>query len=486
MKYFCLFLLVFPYLSIAQVTLNWSDTMVVNRFNANAHTRPKIALTENEVPVVMWGQIPNQRVFVSRLDGNSFAPPSLITPTNVNAFVQDWAGPDMSSSGDNVFVVFKSQPENDGFIYSVKSVDGGVAFADTVRVYPSNFSRFPAVAVAPDGKPHVTFMTFDSGWGNAQYAVATSDDGGETYGAKVEASSVAPGYVCDCCPGFIGADTDNFVYSMFRNNDNNLRDIWAAVSTNGGENFSAGGDIDNSNWIINGCPSTGPDAYINGDSIVTVWMSGARGSSRIYLGTTHKNTLEIGINEMLSPGLPSSANQNYPKVAGSRDTIGISWQESQQGSTVIKFIYSVTGPAGIFGQTPETISLNFSGAQKNPDMSYSNGTFHFVWQDDNKKAVTYRSATISNTTGLEFSPKDKPYAVFPNPTTRDLNITIRDQVLHKNAWISLVDWTGKIVYSKPINSEREVISNDSIPAGIYILHIEGLNQSYREKIIFLK
>ncbi|MBA2583291.1 MAG: hypothetical protein H0V01_07895, partial [Bacteroidetes bacterium] len=62
-KFYILFLLL-PFQVFSQISLNWTDTLVVNRFTPNAFTRPKIALTKNNVPVVMWGRKPNQRVFV--------------------------------------------------------------------------------------------------------------------------------------------------------------------------------------------------------------------------------------------------------------------------------------------------------------------------------------------------------------------------------------------------------------------------------------
>ncbi|HET6245948.1 MAG TPA: T9SS type A sorting domain-containing protein [Bacteroidia bacterium] len=478
-KFYILFLLL-PFQVFSQISLDWTDTLVVNRFTPNAFTRPKIALTKNNVPVVMWGRKPNQRVFVSRFDGAVFAQSSQITPANVNAFVEDWLGPDMAASGDTVFVVFKSHPEMDGFVYSVRSVNGGASFSDTVRVYPSKYSRFPAVAVAPGGKPFVTFMTFNSSMGGAQFAVATSNDGGISYQAEVEASTNAPGEVCDCCPGFIGAETNNFVYSLFRNNDNNLRDIWAVVSTNAGVSFTASSDIDNSNWMINGCPSTGPDAYVKGDSIVTVWMSGASGSSRIYIGTAHKNTLAVGLNAMLSPGVSSMANQNYPKVAGNGDTLGVVWQESQMGSTIIKFIYSVTGPAGLLNQVADTVSINFSGAQKNPDIAFANGTFYFVWQDDNKQAVTYLTATISGTTKVKETKLENHYSLYPNPVNDKLNIQFYNELKGE---ITLIDYAGKTVFTKKISSEIEIISTEEFSEGIYILSIETPSFTKREKIV---
>ena len=138
--------------------------------------------------MVMWGKSNNLGVYVSTLNGTAFSSPLKVTPNGVNAFVQSWAGPGMDVLGDNVFVSFKSQPENAGFVYVVKSSDGGKTFGDTVRVSNNNWSRFPEVAVLPNGNPVVTFMDFDPNFKDPRYVVSVSKDGGKSFQQTVNAS----------------------------------------------------------------------------------------------------------------------------------------------------------------------------------------------------------------------------------------------------------------------------------------------------------
>ena len=166
----------------------------------------------------------------------------------------------MAVRDNDVFVTFKAQPENSGFVYVVKSTDGGKTFGDTVRVSDNNWSRFPEVAVLPNGNPVVTYMDFDPDFKDPRYVVSVSNDGGKSFQDVVSATEEAPGEACDCCPGFIMADNDRITI-LFRNNDNDLRDIWASISEDGGKTFHLAKDIDESNWTIGGCPSTGSRSH---------------------------------------------------------------------------------------------------------------------------------------------------------------------------------------------------------------------------------
>ncbi|MDQ3192542.1 MAG: T9SS type A sorting domain-containing protein [Bacteroidota bacterium] len=482
MKLFYLFFILLPLQAFSQLGLIWTDTIVANKDLAFGNTRPRIVLANNDVPVISWGKATNQGVYASRLNGSAFGSAIKLTPNNMTAFVYDWAGPEMGSSGDTLFVAFKAQPENTGMIYLVRSINGGNSFSDTLRVSNDNWSRFPAVAVEKGGNPVVTFMKFDPNFIDGRYTVSTSGDGGDTFNNDVEASTMAPGEVCDCCPAFIGVEQD-YIFTLYRNNDNNLRDIWASVSTNGGTSFDVSADIDNSNWTIGGCPSTGPDAILANDSLIAVWTSGATGSSRVYLGVMDKNTLNIGQNSILTPNVASTANQNYPKIAGNADTLGIVWQESHLGRTIVKFIYSVTGTTGLHNQEPDTVSVNLSGHQKNPDIEFSNGTFYFTWQDDNRKEVVYRSATLGILNGINKPEITTKYTVYPNPANSRINIDFTNGFHLNKVRVTLFDYTGRIVFEKNINTKNEIISTEQFSEGLYVLIIENENEIYHEKII---
>ncbi len=361
--------------------------------NTYGKTRPRIVVDSNGTPVVMWGRKTNDKVYVARLDGNSFTTPVSVVPGSEEAFVSDWAGPDIASNGNDVFVTYHSQPEAEGFVYVVKSSDGGVSFGDTVKAESAAVeqSRFPVITVDPNGNPAVMFMKFEGNWIDPQYVVANSPDGGSTYLDDVNASEIAPGEVCDCCPAALLSEGQRQV-AMFRNNDNNLRDLWVTISNDNGADFDTGDDMDPNNWIINSCPSTGPDGYINGDSLYTVWMSAGQGESRVYMSSVHLPTATRGTTWEVAPNSNSSANQNYPRIAGDGEVMGIVYQEAASGNFDCYITISTDG--GLNFSEPLRIHDDPSGTQRNPDIVYADGLFHVVFEDVSAGSVIYRQVTL--------------------------------------------------------------------------------------------
>lgn len=394
-------LLTFSLFSIVGVAQNLGVAIPVADGSDFGKTRPRLVVEQDGVPVVMWGNITTNKVYTAQLDGNVFTAPVQVTPGNVEAFVENWAGPDIASNEDDVFVTFHSQPEADGFVYVVKSSDGGLTFGDTVRAenIGNDQSRFPVMAVGPDGAPTVMFMRFSGNWVDPQYVVANSPDQGISYLDDVSASALAPGEVCDCCPGALLSEGQRQV-AMFRNNDNDLRDLWVTVSTDNGAGFPTGDDVDPNNWMINSCPSSGADGYIDGDSLYTVWMSAGQGYSRVYLASVHLPTAAAGNVQEAAPVQNSNANQNYPRIAGQGDVMGVVYQEAGSGN--IDCYITISTDGGISFSAPTRLHDDPSGTQRNPDITYSNGQFHVVFEDVSAGSIIYRSVEIPMVGVTEF------------------------------------------------------------------------------------
>jgi len=76
-----------------------------------------------------------------------------------------------------------------------------------------------------------------------------------------------------------------------------------------------------------------------------------------------------------------------------------------------------------------------------------------------------------------------PANIFPNPANRDFQVSF--PLWMESAELSLIDLTGKIVYSKIISGINASISrNEAISDGVYFLEIRSLGQIYIGKIAF--
>jgi hypothetical protein len=456
--------------TIQAQSLNWSSEINVAMGSMYGNVRPRLAITAGNVPVVMWGGgMCTEPLYVARWNGTGFGTPVQITPNIVDPFVMNWGGPDIAASDNTVFAVFKRQPEMMNYIYIVKSTDGGITWSDTTRVETMTgaYARFPSLAVTSSGNPAVMFMTFNSSWGNAEYVVANSIDGGQTFQMPVNVSAAASAEVCDCCPGYIEIQGNTQVAS-FRRNNNNMRDMWASVSTNSGVTFPTTMDVDNTNWMINSCPSSGPDPYLWNDSLYTVFMSGSTGDNRIILNTRNISTQQNGFTSMLAGAVPSNSSQNYPFIAGNADTLAVVWQQNDNGNVNTYYSWSINGAAGLINNQ-SILNNNIMNTQENPHVAFSNGTFHFVFTDGMTGNVIYKKATI-NPTGISEQENEQTISVAPNPFSDHATVKFSNPektVVEAN----LYDISGKLVRTFNTTANRLIIDRGSLDAGIYFLTV---------------
>lgn len=459
--------------SLNSQTLNWSSEVTVANGSTYGNVRPRVVATANNIPLVMWGGGTNtEPLYTSRWNGSNFGMPVAITPNNVDPFITTWAGADVAANGNTVYAVFKVQPEMSNYIYIVKSIDGGITWGDTVRVdgMQGPYDRFPSVAVGPTGNPAVMYMTFDVNWLNATYAVTNSPDGGQTFPIAVPVSTLGGSDVCDCCPGYMTIQGNTQV-AMWRRNDNNRRDMWAGVSTNGGSSFTYGQDMDATDWLLSACPSNGPHPYLWNDSLCSVWMSGGLGDERIYISTYNFNTQSFGYQAVVAGNYSSSVTQTYPFIAGNGDTLVVVWQQLNGSNTDTYFSWSTTGTAGLINNEA-ILNSTTTNSQMNPHVAYSNGTFHFVFTDMSTGNVKYKSATIMPN-GMNDSPLAGVLNVYPNPVNGTAILDLSFTNGHP-ATVKISDALGKTVESFVTTGERQAMLHERV-AGLYFIEVTEEN-----------
>ena len=459
-------------------SLVWGDPVPVGS-SGEGLLRPRIAINAASEAVVIWGSTSPIELRAAVGGSGGFAASTIINPAGVEPWSTTWAGADLASSGDDVFVLFSTGSLGVGAIYCVGSSDGGMTWGDTVRTAPQPGleARFPTVAMVPGQGPVVLYMEFDPGWHNARYVASRSLDGGMTFQPPVPVSApYAPDEVCDCCTGHITAQGTNMA-ALFRNNDADLRTIWGVVSNDNGGSFTTGAEIDPTGWMIGACPSSGPDAYIAGDSLRYVWMSGAVDGTKAYIGSAHWGTLATGPIRRVHLGPSVSTQQNFPRIAGAGDTLGVVWQQSVGGQHEVLFSWSTSGPSGL--SAPDTINMALAGAQKNPDVSYANGEFHFIWEDHASSIVQYRTATITDDTGIAPTPDGALPLAWPSPANDLLHLAIPEGVTR----LLVADAMGRIVLDI---APTIPISTATLPNGSYtLLAVDGTGRAMRSKFLVL-
>lgn len=454
--------------SLAQEpVLFWGQVIDCNAADQGT-LRPRIALNGAGDPVVLWGDNSPMANHVAVGDGLSFSAPVEVSAGFMPA-IADWMGSSIASSGNTVWVVLKAAPEESMPVYVRRSDDGGFTWGDTLRVDPSNgkVSRFPSIDVVDPDAPLVQYMQFDSGYFGARQVVTRMLGGAFMTPVQVSAP-FAPGDVCDCCPNQVVADPDHVV-ALYRNAGSNVRVMWAASSTDDGASFPTGTVVDTTGWILPACPSSGPDGYLDGDTVRYVWMSGANNGSKVYLGSASAMDLALGEQYRIHAGQPANLQQNFPRIAGSGDTLGIVWQQSASGQHEILFSWSTTGVYGL--SEPDTVNIDLSGAQKTPDIAYADGAFHIIWSEPNLGQVRYRKATLGTDVGiLSIAAEDGQPSLWPNPAHATINIPPH----YFSADVR--DAEGRFVMrNAPLSGGLMDVS--SLPTGPYTLELTAADKS---------
>lgn len=469
--------------SFSQTTIAWSTPINVATGYSNIY--PRLTLMTGNKPLVTWQNSGMLKIYKSNWNGSMFTTPVAVNPSGLTPFIANWAGEEIGSSGDTAFIVFSSEPAMTGHVYAVRSIDGGITFQDTVRVdqIGMDIPRFPAVAVGPGGNPVIDYMWIDAAsMILSEYKLSRSMDGGATYMPPLTPSSAAPGDVCDCCPGTITI-TGNREALIYRNNNSNIRDMWASYSLDNGMTFPTASDVDQTNWMIMSCPSSGPSGIISGDSLYTTFMSDASGDSRIYLSTTSVLDQQTGFIKQLYP--VGTSTQNYPVIAGSGDTLGVVWQGYNGSYQDVLFTYSVAGAAGL-GVTVDTITNGSSGSQFRPDLSFANGRFHVVFSDSNGNTVKYMTGDVG-TVGIS-EIENNVLVINSNYQNGNiiLNINSKDA---SSAKCELFNSIGQKIGEKDIQINLGQNSY-TLPAnysnGIYFINVLTKNKVYKTKNLIIK
>lgn len=459
MRYSTILLFLLPFNSTTAQQLNWSAERSIGVVD-NEALRPRIDVGSNG-PVLIWGDSPNDLLF-SNDPGTGFIAPVTVQPQGVQPWATSWAGGDIAAHGDTLIAVYSTGTQGVGTLYASRSIDGGSTWPDTVRIAPQPGleARFPTVAYIPGQGPVVEYMEFDPNWSEPRYVVSSSFDGGTTYGPPMPVSApFAPGEVCDCCTGQMVAG-ENQAVALYRNNDSNVRTMWAASSADGGATFPVGGEIDETGWVYGACSSSGPDGYIAGDSLRYVWMSGATNGTKIYYGSALLSDLSVGANALVHGDQLGGLQQNFPRIAGSGDTLGIVWQQNRLGDLNILFSWSVNGWAGL--SAPDTIHTVITGAQRTPDVAYENGVFHLVWEEQATGTLGYRSATINAFTGIANAETESLILLWPNPASDELRLNLPTDA----RGVMVIDGMGHVVLR---SHSTQTLNISALPAGSYAL-----------------
>ena len=468
-------LMLISFTSWTQSQISWSLNLDLAPSSSGSN-HPHVVLDGSGNPLVVWNHA--SRCMFSRWNGTAFTTPVLLNPANLNVAGADWMGPDIASHGDTVYVVFKEIPESssDSHIYCVHSYDGGANFSTPVRVdyIADSLSRFPTVTTDDQGNPIVGFMKFDNSFGESRWAVCRSNDLGNTFLTDVKASawSDSKAEICDCCPGTLTC-SGGHVAMIYRDNNDNIRDTWAGISTDTGNTFSTGIGIDQQNWFLSACPANGPDGIIVGDTLYGTFMNGASGKNLVYYSKSSITDLSGASAMPLTGTISGLSQQNYPRMDSDGKAMAIAWQQVVSGKRqgILRFTNDIS--SGLPSEL-DTITLDYLS---NCDVAVGNGHVHVVWQNTNTGSIKYRKGDFSPLSSTKDNNADLHLSVYPNPSS---GIFYVDSDMDINR-ITIFNLFGQVIQT--LGPQTKSSSFTLRKSGLYLVQVETSAGTAIRKIV---
>jgi len=211
-----------------------------------------------------------------------------------------------------------------GLVFYTQSFDEGKTWTRPARLVKDTAGydqRYFDMVLLPGGEVAIAWLDnrkTNKSDGSALYLAVTNGKNGFENERLISQSC------CQCCRTDLFADKKGGIHVVYRGIvQDSIRDMVHIVSTNGGKTFSSPVRISNDNWVIDGCPHTGPAMTENNDGIHFAWFTGGKKRGCFYTKSTD-NGKSFVMNEAVSE------DGSHPQLAATGNgEVVIVWDEVQ-------------------------------------------------------------------------------------------------------------------------------------------------------------
>jgi hypothetical protein len=244
-------------------------------------------------------------------------------------------------------------------VYYSQSFDNGKTWNEPQKLVKDTAGydqRYFDLAILQNGEAAMIWLDNrkkTEGEGSALYFAETSGNKGFENERRISEPC------CPCCRTDLFIDSKKNIHILYRAIiGDTIRDMVHSVSTDKGKTFSAPERISRDNWMINGCPHTGPAMTENKEGLQFAWFTGG-GNAGIYCCNSKDNGHTFSPREKVSGmasrhcQIASSArgdiamvwNEVFLKGDSSCSRIGMEIRTANGSNPVTRFISSETGDA---------------------------------------------------------------------------------------------------------------------------------------------
>jgi hypothetical protein len=321
---------------------------------------PAIATSPDGDVYVAWvnhGPKSGADVMIARFssDGQMQGSTARVNPQAGNATA--WRGdpPTIAVAPDHtVYIGWTARADSESGhatdLYLSSSRDRGQTFNAPVKVNDDNkpaVHGMHSLAVGNDGRIYVAWLdersmasmpTKDPKMeadakshhmeNNREVFFATSTDGGRTFSTNQRVATD----VCPCCKTALAISPDGRLYLGWRQVlPGDLRHIAVASSADQGKTFSAPRIVSDDQWVLAGCPVSGPSLSIDKTGALNVlWYSeGKNGQTGLYWSQSNDNGATFGARKLLAAG----QTRGTPLLVADNGVMKSVWEDREGGKS---------------------------------------------------------------------------------------------------------------------------------------------------------
>jgi len=326
---------------------------------------------------------------VSNDNGQTFT-----TPHNLSNSTNGADNPQISSSGNNVYVVWSQfvpvgPTSFRGDIFFSVSTDNGQTFSTPDNISENDGSSGPVQISSSGNNVYVVWGELIAG--NSDIFFAFSTNNGQTFStpdnlSETTGPSDAPQ---------ISSEGNN-VYVVWRDITFPNSDIFFAFSTNNGQTFSTPDNLSETT----GPSADAPQISSEGNNVYVVWEDNTLGNSDIFFAFSTNNGQTFSTPDNLSE--ENTGSSEDPQISSEGNNVYVVWEDDTPGNDDIFFAFSTNN--GQTFSTPDNLSEN-DGTSEDPQISSEGTNVYVVWTDD----------TLGNGGDIFYATNNQDFGLFGNP-----------------------------------------------------------------------
>ncbi len=297
------------------------------------------------------------------------------------AGANDSWNPQISTSGNNVYVTWEDTRNGWADIYFNCSTDGGVTWQGIdirLDTDPTGAWSWEPQISSSGKNVYVTWVDDRNGWADIYFNCST--DGGATWlGTDIRLDTYPAGANDSWNPQI--SSYGNNVYVIWEDKRNGNWDIYFNYSTNGGATWQ-GTDIRLDTDPPGSSYSFNPQISSSENNVFVTWADTRNGYDGIYFNySTDSGATWLGTDIRLDTD-PTGAWSSEPQISSYGNNVFVTWKDRRTGYYDIYFNYSTDGGATWLG-TDIRLDTDPTGAwSSEPQISSSENNVYVVWEDE--------------------------------------------------------------------------------------------------------